>query len=266
MQSAKTTTFSRLIRYEEAPFLQIRLTLQSERPYESHAHTTLSIGFMLEGKTLFHTPKGEFLLEKGALAIIEPYLQHACNPLPNTQRSYVMVYLDTAFCEECLEGMKLGKLKTPLVYHRALKEEFERIIHALMEHYDSLHVRNLSDWLKRFLTLYCTPSTPKRPSSIEAVAYFLENRLDEPLRLSELAARFGYNPFVLLRRFKEAYGCTPKHYACDMRIHHAKTLLQKGTPLALCAQYCGFTDQSHFHRFFKRRTALTPKEYQKSCH
>ena len=45
-------------------------------------------------------------------------------------------------------------------------------------------------------------------------------------------------------------------------VEAAKKLLQEGISLALCAQYCGFVDQSHFHRFFKRYTALTPKEYQ----
>ena len=37
--------------YPEAPYVQIRQTLQSDRAYESHAHPTLSIGFMKEGKT-----------------------------------------------------------------------------------------------------------------------------------------------------------------------------------------------------------------------
>lgn len=264
MQRAKFDTFSRLIAYKEAPFLQIRLTQKSERSYESHSHKTLSVGYILEGKTVFQTPKGNFLLESGALAIIEPFMQHACNPLPNTQRSYVMVYVDAAFCADVLNAPHLGAFKNTLILHKKLSEEFRRIIGMLLEGYDALHVRLLIDWLKRFLTLYTEPSKPSFPSKLHEVAWFLENRFDEETTLPSLAKRFGYNPYVLLRRFKQTYGCTPKHYACDMRIHHAKTLLQEGMPSALCAQYCGFVDQSHFHRFFKRRTALTPKEYQRS--
>ena len=63
--------------YQEAPFFEIRQTLQSARPYEEHAHPTLSIGYMLEGQTRFVLNEGSFLLEHGALAIIPPYTQHA---------------------------------------------------------------------------------------------------------------------------------------------------------------------------------------------
>lgn len=264
MKTTKTTTTC----YQEAPFVQIRQTVQSERAYESHAHTTLSIGFMVEGRTSFQTPHGSFLLEQGALAIIPPHTQHACNPLKNTKRSYIMVYVDADFCahiqaKHFKEATSLLPLTTPLVFHKELFESFESIITALLKGYDVVHINALEAWLETFFWLYTKRGiSTKTDKALNDVAHFLENRLDEPLSLHELAKRFGYNPFVLLRHFKQTYGCTPKHYALDIRIEYAKKLLQEGTPLALCAQYCGFSDQSHFHRFFKRHTALTPKEYQ----
>ena len=65
----KSSTHSRIICYEQAPFLEIRVTDQSDRVYESHAHPTLSIGAMREWKTSFRTPKGEFLLEEDLFII-----------------------------------------------------------------------------------------------------------------------------------------------------------------------------------------------------
>lgn len=257
-----------LIGYEQAPFLQIRQTLQSERAYEAHAHSALSIGFMLEGKTCFQTPEGDFLLEHGALAIIPPHIQHACNPIAQTRRSYIMVYLDADFCtriqaKQFQETITLLPLTTPLVFHKALFEEFERIITALIEGFSPLHVKALEAWVESFFWLYTKQGVSQyKDNTLQDMARFLESRLDEIPSLCALSKRFGLNPYVLTRHFKQTYGCTPKHYAMDVRIEHAKQLLHDGTPLALCAQYCGFVDQSHFHRFFKRRTALTPKEYQ----
>ncbi len=262
MQKVNSATKSRLIAYPQAPFLQIRQTLHSDRAYESHAHTTLSIGYIVEGKTRFQTPRGTFLLEHGGLALIEPHVQHACNPYEEACRSYVMVYVDPAFCAELLGCQALGRFTSSLVLNKALFDTFFQTIEALIQGYDAKHITTLQTWLKMFLTLYLTPSLPPSPSCMQEVAWFLEHRFDEPLSLHDLAHRFSQNPFVLVRRFKARYGCTPKHYWLDMRIHHAKTLLQQGVSLALCAQYCGFVDQSHFHRFFKRRTALSPKEYQ----
>lgn len=261
-------THSLILRYPQAPFLEIRISEKSNRIYESHAHPTLSIGVMKEGKTVFQTPKGLFLLNQGALAIIEPHLQHACNPHENTLRSYIMVYLDRTYCEriqqKCFkEALSFLPLHSPLIFHQGLHEEFMRIINALIDGYDALHVKALEAWLERFFWLYTAQGEVHvLDETPAAIASFLENRLDECIRLNELAKRFSMNPFVLVRKFKASYGCTPKHYWLDMRIHHAKKLLAQGIPLSLCAQYCGFADQSHFHRFFKRRTALTPKEYQ----
>ena len=260
MKKTKLSTLSQLICYPQLPQIEIRLTRESNRVYETHSHPTLSLGVMLEGQTLFHTPNGEFLLQKGAIAVIEPHTQHACNPYKEEARSYFMVYIDMDFCSQqnCILP-----LNTPLVYHKALHDEFVRIITALSQGYSPLHVKAFESWLASFFWLYSRSGTPKNvDANLQEIANFLENRMDESVSLDALSKRFNINPFVLLRRFKKAFGCTPKHYWLDMRIHHAKKLLQEGVSLSLCAQYCGFVDQSHFHRFFKRRTALTPKEYQ----
>ena len=42
---------------------------------------------------------------------------------------------------------------------------------------------------------------------------------------------------------------------------HARRLLLDGTPAAEVALRCGFADQSHFNRHFKRFFAVTPMCY-----
>lgn len=264
----KSSTYSSIIRYAQAPFLEIRVTEKSDRVYESHAHPTLSIGAMREWKTSFRTPKGEFLLGEETLVVIEPHLQHSCNPYQGKKRSYVMVFIAYEYClvlQQKLfkEASTLLPISTPLIFNKALFEEFIRIITALIQEYDTLHVKAFEAWFEQFLWLYTKQGEVKKSDeTMEKIAFFLQNRIDEPLSLDTLSKRFAMNPFVLTRKFKADFGCTPKHYWLDMRIHHAKALLSQGMPLSLCALHCGFVDQSHFHRFFKRRTALTPKEYQ----
>lgn len=269
MKPNNTSTHSRIIYNPQFPFVEIRYTKESDRVYEAHAHPTLSIGIIAEGESIFHTPQGDFLLNFGALAIIEPHIQHTCNPRVGTKRTYFMLYLDTDFCLSIQNKLfqttstKLLPLKNPLVHHKALFEGFLSLMNAFLLENNALHVKALEAWLEKFFWLYThRVNVPLSPTTIDDIAHFLSERLDEPVRLDMLASRFGLNPYVLIRRFKKAFGCPPKHYWLDLKIHHAKKLLQEGMPIALCAQYCGFSDQSHFHRFFKRKTALSPKEYQ----
>ena len=44
-------------------------------------------------------------------------------------------------------------------------------------------------------------------------------------------------------------------------MNHARRLLVEGTPAADVALRCGFADQSHFNRYFKRFFAVTPMRY-----
>ncbi|HYP74697.1 MAG TPA: AraC family transcriptional regulator [Polyangiaceae bacterium] len=79
--------------------------------------------------------------------------------------------------------------------------------------------------------------------------------------LETLAQRAGLNRFQALRAFKQRYGLPPHAYQLCLRMNHARRLLLEGTPAADVALLCGFADQSHFNRHFKRFHAVTPVHY-----
>lgn len=81
------------------------------------------------------------------------------------------------------------------------------------------------------------------------------------LDLNDLAAKFGLSRYQALRAFRTRYGLPPHAYQLCSRIAHARTLLHAGrSPTEVSAQ-CGFADQSHFGRHFKRLTGVTPAQY-----
>ena len=79
--------------------------------------------------------------------------------------------------------------------------------------------------------------------------------------LETLAKRAGLSRFQALRVFKQRYGLPPHAYQLCLRVGHARRLLQEGTPAADVASRCGFADQSHFIRHFKRLSGVTPMQY-----
>jgi AraC family transcriptional regulator len=65
---------------------------------------------------------------------------------------------------------------------------------------------------------------------------------------------------VCFRRF---YGCSAGEYLRRIRFEQAcRMLKQPHASLAEIAHATGFADQSHFTRFLKRITGLTPGEYR----
>jgi AraC-like DNA-binding protein len=84
------------------------------------------------------------------------------------------------------------------------------------------------------------------------------------LDLETLAKRAGLSRFEALRAFKKRYGLPPHAYQLCLRISHARRLLLDGVPPADVALRCGFADQSHFNRHFKRFNGVTPMQYARA--
>jgi AraC-like DNA-binding protein len=81
------------------------------------------------------------------------------------------------------------------------------------------------------------------------------------LDLETLAAHCGLSRFQALRSFKRRYGLPPHAYQLCLKVSLARRLLQGGYSSTEVAATCGFADQSHFGRVFKRSVGMTPASY-----
>ncbi|MEM0968250.1 MAG: AraC family transcriptional regulator [Verrucomicrobiota bacterium] len=86
----------------------------------------------------------------------------------------------------------------------------------------------------------------------------------EKIEVGQLAKLAGLSLSQFERRFKALFQCTPHQYLHRIRIHAAtKMLIQTSAAVGHIALDCGFYDQSHFTRLFKRQKGLTPLQYRK---
>lgn len=92
---------------------------------------------------------------------------------------------------------------------------------------------------------------------------FVEANFATPITIEDMAREAGMSPAHFSRLFKEVLGESPYQFVMDYRVEQAKRMLaNRDRPLIDVALSCGFSDQPHFGRIFKRLTGTTPKEYR----
>ena len=81
--------------------------------------------------------------------------------------------------------------------------------------------------------------------------------------LQAIARSAGRHPVQVSRQFHRHFGCTLTEYARHARVAHAQQLLRHSDRgVSDIALTCGFDDQSHFTRAFRRVTGMPPRRYR----
>lgn len=103
-----------------------------------------------------------------------------------------------------------------------------------------------------------------RPRLVQAVADYVEARLDQPLPLDEIAKAVFVSPCHLSRKFKSQAGCSLTAFIQDRRLSRAADLLrQTESPVTEIAGLVGFVNPSYFATCFKNALGQTPQQYRK---
>lgn len=123
---------------------------------------------------------------------------------------------------------------------------------------------------RRYATLPCgSPALPSTRGALDArrlarVLAFIDARLDQKLRLEEIAREACLSPFHLARSFKAATGCPLHRYVADRRLARAREMIARGDrSLAETALACGFSSQAHLSSSFRRATGMTPGAFRR---
>lgn len=93
---------------------------------------------------------------------------------------------------------------------------------------------------------------------------FIHDRLADTITIEELASVAGYSASRFLVLFRNATAFSPYQYVIQQRLERARELISRtDLPISAIAAECGFADQSHLIRHFKRHTGFTPSQFRK---
>ena len=129
--------------------------------------------------------------------------------------------------------------------------------------------------LSRAVALLRAPEEPRTqpanakgglaPWQIRKVALHVDSNLDKPIRSSALATAVRLDPCYFTRLFRTTFGESPLRYVTKRRIERAQNLmLSTNWPLSQIALDCGFADQAHFSRLFRRIAGDSPRAWRRA--
>ena len=91
---------------------------------------------------------------------------------------------------------------------------------------------------------------------------FIDENFDKAIDLERIADAACFSKFHFARTFRSIYGRTPHQYLTQVRIDRSKELLADGETVAAACFKVGFDSITSFTGLFKRRTGMTPRQFQ----
>ena len=93
---------------------------------------------------------------------------------------------------------------------------------------------------------------------------FVNDNIDRPLSVDQVAKITGLSLFHFAHAFKSAVGQSTHQYIIDRRMTRARELLAESVlGLADIAYATGYSSQSHMTACFTKRLGLTPQQYRR---
>ncbi len=95
--------------------------------------------------------------------------------------------------------------------------------------------------------------------SLIKVAQLMEDNIERPLSLDEIASATDLSRRQIERLFKRHLNCVPKRYYLQMRLRRARELLlQTSMPIIDITTACGFQSPPHFSRCYRAQFGCPP--------
>lgn len=230
--------------------------------FRRHMHRSHLFGLIVRGRREIDTAKECFDIAAGSGFCLPAGLAHRCSSAD--EHDYRVAAVDPALWAH-LGGAAPAPARLAAGSPALLA--VRQLIAALRRPCEALAVETALLAVQLGLPSEPTP-LPTRPQQA-AIVVRLRNWLDahcsEVVSLDTLAAVAGCSPSLANRLFRQLAGIPPYEYLLQRRLSLAAERLRAGNQtLADLAAECGFADQSHFQRLFRRAYGTTPAAYRKA--
>lgn len=232
--------------------------------YASVQRSYDSISIRTKGSGVFYTEDTHFTVRRADVL----YLPHTCDYTQTTDGETVYaIHFITRSSQRFWQSERL------------CYEEDNAVEHLVRQMYDVWTEQQQGYYYKCTALLYELLYLLNRHShSLQAVSFGTQNAMTaaveyihknyrkENIDIGNLARQCAVSETYFRRRFKIAYGVSPKTYVIHLKLEFAARLLESHLyTVNETAEKAGFTDTKYFSRLFKQHYGKSPARYKKQA-
>ena len=265
-------------------------TEKRDFPVKQHWHYFAEFIYVLKGRAEITCDGRTYIVSEGELIIFYPSSVHSIYPVDSlpilfagikfnsakfqNTSSYVpsmtaiFRYARTKDMQIHFNARQAGTLHIHEIFSSCLRETRQCLYGRdimLRTNIYRLFLGILRQWISLGLDINSCPISPAEIYGIENIAEYIDSRLEENIRVADIAKKCHMSYSGFAAKFREQYGMSCKEYIGLMRIFKAQEyLLFTNHNLTFISLQTGFSDCSHFIRCFKKHIGLTPKQFRLS--
>lgn len=170
--------------------------------------------------------------------------------------------------QNSIDALMLKDIEILMVVRNNIRVREEKISLKMVEIFSTGSLNDIihfsSAYLREIIENSSVCTSSKKHYVIRRICKRVEEHVEEPWSINDLAKEYGFNPFYLSRLFKEETNLCFTDYLTEKRLEKAIELMAD-TDLTIgeIGLAVGYNDQNYFSRVFKKKTQVGPREYRR---
>ena len=260
--------------YLKEDFRLFHINDQTKKDFSYHYHDFHKIIVFISGKVTYHIEGKAYHLKPRDILLVSQGAIHKPEIDPSVPyERYIFWIRDDLSCQElntCFQkanDRSFNLVRADSALQERLKDLLPEIEQTLQnKHFGDTVLRNalftqFMIYINRiFLRTSSSPDekTYSSDTQVEQLLKYINRNLSENLSIDQLANRFFFSKYHMMRKFKNETGYTIHNYITSKRLLMARSLISQGMPVMKAAQASGFHDYTTFVRAYKKQFGKAP--------
>ena len=260
--------------YLKEDFRLFHINDQTKKDFSYHYHDFHKIIVFISGKVTYHIEGKAYHLKPRDILLVSQGAIHKPEIDPSVPyERYIFWIRDDLSCQElntCFQKANVRSfnlVRADSALQERLKDLLPEIEQPLQnKHFGDTVLRNalftqFMIYINRiFLRTSSSPDkkTYSSDTQVEQLLKYINRNLSENLSIDQLANRFFFSKYHMMRKFKNETGYTIHNYITSKRLLMARSLISQGMPVMKAAQASGFHDNTTFVLAYKKQFGKAP--------